>query len=682
MMFAYPAFLWALAAVAIPIIIHLFNFRRYKKVYFSNVSLLKDIQTESKSKSRLKEILILISRILAVMALVVAFAQPVIINNPESNKISGAKHIGIYIDNSFSMDNVNKQGPLLESAKQFARKIVASYSNADRFYITTNDFEGKYQRLLSKEDAVNLINDISVSSSAKTTDQVLARQKEFLAGKKNTVLYSISDLQKNTFTFPADVSDSLFPLTILPVYGSNTNNISIDSCWFDSPLQQKDVLQKLHVRIKNKSDKPVEAGNIRLTINNKPVSAASYSIDANAETELLMKFTEKNEGFNYASLKTDDFPVTFDDELYFCYNSKRSVKSILISGKENLTQNYFKSLFETDSLFETQYQSENAVDYSKFKNADLIILNELSDISSGLQDELSKFISNGGSLVIIPSEKLNLNSYNAFFKNFALPEILMTDTHALKMNVPDYKNPFFEGVFEKTEDRINLPKNASHLVHQQARKNIYSTVFSFQNGDFFLQQHVFENSNIYLFASPLNEKHSNFIKHALFVPTFIKIAVKSLAPQPLYFYLQNNSVIQIKPEYSIAETPPHLVSLNGKTDVIPEMRLTQNNLKILADKAISEAGYYNIVWNSNIVTNTAFNHNRLESDMKFYSSEEVKQLIETNNWKHVFLIDEAQNNLAKTLQMGAGGIKLWKWFVLLSLLFILVEICLIRFIKT
>ena len=47
--FLYPSFLWALLFVAAPIILHLFNFRKFKKVYFSNVSLLKEIKEEIKA---------------------------------------------------------------------------------------------------------------------------------------------------------------------------------------------------------------------------------------------------------------------------------------------------------------------------------------------------------------------------------------------------------------------------------------------------------------------------------------------------------------------------------------------------------------------------------------------------------------------------------------------------------
>ena len=78
MNFLYPAFLFGLFSLAVPVIIHLFNFRKYKKVYFTNVRFLKELKQESESKSKLKNYLILASRLLALTCLVLAFAQPFI----------------------------------------------------------------------------------------------------------------------------------------------------------------------------------------------------------------------------------------------------------------------------------------------------------------------------------------------------------------------------------------------------------------------------------------------------------------------------------------------------------------------------------------------------------------------------------------------------------------------------
>jgi hypothetical protein len=130
MKFASPEILWALLALAIPIIVHLFNFRRFKKVAFSNVRFLKEIQQETKSRSRLKHLLILASRLLAIAFLVFAFAEPYI---PLEDQIAkqGNRFVSIYIDNSFSMEAENEEGRLLEVARNKAIKMVESYSAAE-----------------------------------------------------------------------------------------------------------------------------------------------------------------------------------------------------------------------------------------------------------------------------------------------------------------------------------------------------------------------------------------------------------------------------------------------------------------------------------------------------------------------------------------------------------------------
>src|SRR5260221_12221376 len=98
MQFVYPSFLFALSAVAIPILVHLFNFRKYKKIYFTNVRFLKEIKQDTKSRSQLKHLLILLARILAVIFLVLAFAQPYLPKNKNA-VVSGTRDVSIFIDN-------------------------------------------------------------------------------------------------------------------------------------------------------------------------------------------------------------------------------------------------------------------------------------------------------------------------------------------------------------------------------------------------------------------------------------------------------------------------------------------------------------------------------------------------------------------------------------------------------
>ena len=179
MKFLYPQFLYALALLAIPIIIHLFNFRKFRTVYFSNVQFLKSVKEKTKSQSQLKHLLILLSRILAITALVLAFAQPYIPVDDSSQQAK--KHaVNIYIDNSFSMDAENEQGRLLLNAKQHAQAIVDAYASSDEFYLLNNDFRGIQQRALNKEQFSKALNAIESSPRTHKLNQIYNRQKNIL----------------------------------------------------------------------------------------------------------------------------------------------------------------------------------------------------------------------------------------------------------------------------------------------------------------------------------------------------------------------------------------------------------------------------------------------------------------------------------------------------------------------
>jgi len=230
MQFLFPSFLWALLALAIPIIIHLFYFRRFKKVYFTNVKFLKEVKEETSARSRLRNLLTLLMRLGAMAALVLAFAQPFIPVDTEVKK--GQKAVSLFVDNSFSMSALSKDVPLLEKAKQRARQIISAYNDEDEFQVLTNDFEGRHQRMVSKEDALSLVDEIKISPSVRTISNVLARQEQVLnAADDNNISYLISDFQKN-ITDIESYTDTTLEVNMVPLQSVQEKNISIDSAWF------------------------------------------------------------------------------------------------------------------------------------------------------------------------------------------------------------------------------------------------------------------------------------------------------------------------------------------------------------------------------------------------------------------------------------------------------------------
>lgn len=682
MSFVFPTFLYALFALAIPIIIHLFNFRKYKKVYFTNVKFLRELKQESQSKSRLKELLILAARILAITCLVFAFAQPVLVDKTARIK-TGQKTIGIYIDNSFSMEGVNKNGTLLADAKKRANEIISAFGNSDQFMLLTNDFEGKHQRLLSKEEITDAVNDVKISAAVKPLSSVIKRQNDFLKSSKARDLrqFIISDFQKSVSDFKNLNADTLINTTLIPISANSNNNVYIDTCWFETPVQQKGMIQKLNIRIWNKSNQAVENGTIKLFINKQQIALASYNAEAYSKAETKMTFECKEAGFNFCSLKIEDYPIVFDDELFFTFNSRPNIPVLVINGTNSRTGTHFKTLMQNDSLFRFHESNEQSIDYALFPNSNLIILNEIENYSSGLVAELVKYVNNGGYLTIIPSAKANVQNYNEFYKNLGLPMISGLDTGTMKVEKTDFKTGFYEGVFDKIDERMDLPVIRKHYTYTVGAKNNINPVMKLVNGETWMGELPFKNARVYTFSGALDENFTNFCRHALFVPTIYKMAISSLKPTPLYYYTQNNSVISVNIPPQKGDEPLHLSEVNKKFDIIPEMRISSNRINIYTQNQITDPGFYKLSFKGNDLLSLAFNYNRLESGLEFYNADEIENNLSENKLISFKSLVATEKPITASVQEISGNVKLWKLFIIFTLVFIAIEIALIRFLR-
>ncbi len=681
MNFLFPTFLIGLAAIAIPIIIHLFNFRKYKKVYFTNVQFLKELKQESDSKSKLKEWLILAMRILAISCLVFAFAQPFIPGKVKT--IQGEKAISIYIDNSFSMESTNKKGTLLENSKTLATEIVNTFNASDKFQLLTNDFEGKHQRFISKEEFVEQLNDVKISSATKSISDVIKRQQDFLlnSSSKNKRIFLLSDFQKNTSVISKSDIDTSISISCIPIISSEVNNVYIDSVWFETPVQQYETQQIIHAVIINKSNKDIENGSLKLYINDAQVSLASFNVSAGNKKDVSISFTVKIKGINKGVLKIEDYPITYDDNFFFSFNAQTTINALLINGKESKTGGNFKSLMQNDSLFVYKENSDASIDYSIFSKTNIIVLNELNTITSGLTSELQKFVNAGGSVVIFPNKNSDIISYNAAFQTLLLPQIIKLDTTNIKTQSINFEQGLYEGVFDKVDQRMDLPKVFEHFEFTKTTNNNSQGLVLLQNGQFLISLNTLGNGKVYVFSIPSDETSSNLLKHALFVPTLIKMAILSLKPSPVYYKTALNEVIALNSTSNFSDKPLHIVKDDKKVDVIPEHRLLNNTTALYTQNQITEAGHYNVEENNVIIKDLAFNFDRKESDMNFMTQEDLQKQIDEKGLKNVSVIELNEKSLTNALQEVNDGKKLWKLFLILALMFLAAEILIIRIFK-
>ena len=676
MKFAYPEFLYALFAIAIPIIIHLFNFRKYKKLYFSNVEFLKEVQQETQSKSRLKHLLILLSRILAIIFLVLAFAQP-FVPISENNVAKQNNVTAIYLDNSFSMESVGENGSLLNDAKTKAIEIVSAYRNTDKFILTTNEFNAGDQRLLSNEEIINKIEATNISSTTRDFSTIYSRTREALNSSdiKNKSFYVLSDFQKSTTDIKNIKADTIINTYFAPITATTTNNLFIDSCWFNSPTHLINQNEELTVRIKNNADTDLENIPLKLYINGQNVVPASFSVKANDQTELKLNYRNKTNGVQQGKIELRDNPVIMDDAFYFSYHISDNINILAINNQAN--NSALQSVYTTDSIFNFNNYQVSQLDYSLIKKSNLVVLNNLDEVNSGLSNALKSFIDNGGNLLIFPSNQINYDSYREFLSLLTVNYYTTNDTSKTKVRDINFNHPIYQNVFDgKPEGNINLPIVSNHYTLSSSTTAFKSSLLNLKDGSPFLTAYKVGNGTVYLSTVTLSKESSNFSNHALFVPTLYNIALLSQQNLPLFHTIGNNSTIELN--RTEKDNIYHIK--NEKIDLIPQTRNNNNYTTIFVNSGINEAGNYSLE-NEQTKIGLAYNYNRSESELTYFNIEQLEELIANNGIKASF-IDTTSGTIKTALNELNIDTTYWKYCIILALLFLAAEIALIKLLKS
>lgn len=679
MLFTNPYFLFGLFAIAIPIVIHLFNFRRFKKIYFSDTSFLEELKVQTQKYSRLKHLLILLLRILAITAMVFAFAQPFIPIAGTQNTIKAKNAVSIFIDNSFSMQSVTDQNRLLDIAKNKAKEIISAYSNSDEFQLLTHDFEGKHQHLCSKDEFLKLIDEVEITASVRKLPEIIKRQQDALSlsPQANKISYIISDFQKSISNFESIKSDSNFTAFLIPLIPQKTNNIFIDSCWFDSPVLQINKTVKLNVKIINSSETAFDKVPVKLMINGKQRAVASIDIKEKEEQILKLSYTITESGIQSGIIEITDYPIIYDDKYFFSYNVAVNIPIMIINGNEE--NQYLNKLYKLDSVFSVNNFNDKNIDFSIFNNQDFIILNNLKTISSGLSQELKRFADNGGSIAIFPASEIDFDSYKFLSTTLNIDIYEQKDSTDTKVEELNMQHPVYRDVFEKLPENIDLPSVFSFYSFNKNQLSRKEYLLKLLNGKDFLTSSISGKGIVYQSSVPLETNWSNFPRHAIFVPTLFNMAMQSQQGNKLSYTIGNDEVIRIK---SINLNGEETMLLKGEQkgfEIIPEHKNIDNQLDISFHNQIKQAGNYHLYKGNQQITDISFNYDRNESRLDFFTSDDIQKIIKDNSLSNYKLIETKNKNLGELIKEINQGIKLWKLFIILTLVFLLAEAIIIRF---
>jgi hypothetical protein len=680
MKFEYPAFLFGFFLLVIPIIIHLFNFRRYKTIYFSSIRFLKQIDEETRSTQRLKHILVLISRLLLFSALILAFAQPYIPVD-ETAAEGSQPALAIYVDNSFSMSLQGTAGELLSEAREQARQMIENASEETLILLVTNEMDGIEQRFGTKADAIERLDKLKLSPLRRHIDEVVnwihERFETYKAetkalGTKHVIL--LSDFQKSTARFDklkAEEKSYHYPIQLIPQIASN---VYVDSVWFSNPNFKTGVNNELSIRVRNSGEKDFTNLELQLDIAGSKRDVF-LDVKANEYTTTTINFTDTKPGFKQAVISLNDKQFFEDDEFYFSYTVRDNTKIVIIDGVDAVTN--IEKVYSLDQFYQISSISENAITPEKFKNVDLIVLNGLAEVSSGLAESCHDFLRNGGSLAVFPGEITDVNSYNSFLKKVGLPALGTQKTGENKLKSIQYSDKFFKGVFEKKPEKLSLPLlNKAYSVNSNGSTAL--SIIQLQNGSPLFVRSI-SGTNAYLFASSLKPSFGNFTSNALFSTLLLRMGELSHRNLPLYLTIGTDAKFPI---YGLSSNEKSLILKSNENEFIPrvESAIQVSYLSItgIPSSKIS-AGNYDILEEQKIGV-ISLNYDRKESEIAFITEGEIKDKMLEKGLKNV-VFSSLKNGQELTRIDISKPVEYWRIFVILALIFALVEMALLKFMK-
>jgi len=641
MQFKHPEILYFLFLLVIPILVHLFQLRRFKKEYFTNVRFLKEVNIQTRKSSQLKKWLLLCTRLLLLACLILAFAQPFFNAKDTQNT---ANEMVILLDNSFSMQAKGNRGELLKRAVQ---DLLENTPDKQRFSLLTNTeaFWDTDIRSIQKE-----LQSLSYSSTPFRLDFLLNKveAKKHNVPKDIVIITDAVQTDKN-----AAVIQEQSPVYCIIPKAENKNNISIDNV---SINQQSDDFYEIKVALSAYGELQSD---IPMAVYNGKNLVAKTVIAFNTPKKTIVFNLPKKDFHGYVSL--EDNSLTYDNTYYFSI-SKPEKSNVIAIGEAD--KNAFLSRLYTSDEFQYKNTTLSALDYNALDKQDAIILNELKEIPQALTTTLKAFYDKGGSIVVIPATETSVQNLTAFSGNFGITKIGPLQNTPKQITKIAFNHPLYQTVFEKKTDNFQYPKvNTTFTIGGNP-----TGILSYEDQTPFLSSVTNKIGTLYLFAAPINKTNSNFQNSPLIVPTFYNMAQNNPKTGISEFTIGDNQSLILDVILSKDEV---VTVQNEKSDFIPMQQILNNKIKLAFGDYPEQSGNYAIAKGNTILKNISFNHARTESDLSLHNENIYDNYTKTDSIATVY------NDIHSTRTASEA----WKYFIIATLLFLLLELLIQKFLK-
>lgn len=671
MVFQQPLFLYGLFLLTIPILIHFLNFRKSKTIYFSSLRFIEEVKSTYRKRNRLTDLLLLLLRLFIMACLIIAFAQPVVQSN-KSGSGAPAPIVGLFVDNSQSMELTEKGESMLTIAKSKAKEIVREFPPDSRFLLFFNGYSTNLPGVTDKELTLNLIDGIQPSAAQSPMEDIL---RFFNQGTDNKLaqvssIILISDFQESLFAKSLTPRTNGAELYLIPIKSTFTANISLDTCWLDDPVTLPGQNNLVIARINNRSDLEYEDFPVRLVINDTLRNETTIKLPPMAVTEVSISFRPTSLGWQTGSVQISDFPVVFDNELVFSFRIESGIRVLQIFGnRENL---YLKNVFGNDSFFLYESFEENGFPRSDFKDYNLVIISEIKTIKSRISSMVREFMQDGGTVWFLPEFTGSLTGYNEFFRSINVPEIQNIIPYRVDSKIASGQNQWLQEVVVNVDKRLRLP-----YFNQSFRASTLSPdrtdLLNSVSGDLLLSQFRVGNGSLVWSGFPLDDQVTDLMFHPLFIPICYRIATMSKNNLALYQVNGTNKPLTVSQINRTGNHAVRLKNMKSNFEMIPVQHAGKGSETILFPGKLPSAGLYSAISGTDTVSWVAINSSREESSLNYLPDSVIRMRLKSAGWNIPLNNNSVRIDNAQVLAKEIATQKVWYYFLIMALLALVAE---------
>jgi len=652
MQFSHPEILALLLVLIIPILIHLFQLQRFKKEAFTNVKFLREIELESRKSSRLKKLLVLASRLLALTCLILAFAQPVLRKNEGQDN----RKMVIYLDNSLSMQATDNNGSeLLENAKRILIDEVQSLPG--NFALITND---NIRKNLTAETLRQELTKITYSPSRKHLSQIVLeagtlRDKKVYEGSD---VFLFSDFRNSEYEIDSLPVRDRNRYYLIPVRSDRYQNLSLDSLWI-STFDRNELKISARIRAQEIDEDNLS---VSLVLNGQLYGKSSVSIDKGNDTSVEFSVPPQTAG-NGAMIFSDP-RLGFDNSMFFTLPHPIKPKVLVIGTYSD----YLERIYTKDS-FELIFQELPNLNQGDMQDYDLIVLNELESVPAPLINSLKAFVQELGNLVIIPSGQPDLASYQSVFSTLGIGRISAEFERQKTIISVSEDHPFFNNVFKGEVKNFDYPE-ANYGIEADFRSS--ASLIRFDDGSAFVSEIPVGMNRVFWISSPLSGEQSNFRDSPLIVPLFYNFSLPENGAEGVYSLIGRVNELRVRNDSLSGNA---LKITDGKQEYIPLQKNTTQEVQLFTKDYPLLPGIYQILDQNRVLFEEAFNYDR-ELIRRGYAN--LDRLAEGSN--QIKLLSTPEQGLRELNDMFSSR-SLWQLFTIFALIFLVLEMLIQKFFK-